>query len=184
MALTPQTLVPAGSNLSILAKAKELGGVMHQLQPAIIPELIARFGNGWHCAAINKELPSILRSVVVRGNIGGYAPVYEQLRDADPTQEIKVIQKLRSSQAHCVRSHHGRLAQIIKSLFSETVDELTNTVKKLVFDVDNGKAILASDHPVMIGLAGLSKGAFAHRLACLCLAFDAASSFQSQSTSS
>ena len=102
--------------------------------------------------------------------------MYEQLREADPNQEIKVIQKLRGSQAHCVRSHHSRLAQIIRSLFSETVDELTNTVKKLVFDVDNRKAILASDHPVMIGLAGLSKCAFAHRLACLCLAFDAAAS--------
>ena len=64
MAQTPQELLPAGSNLSILAKAKELGGVMHQLQPAIIPELIARFGNGWHCAAINKELPSILSHAV------------------------------------------------------------------------------------------------------------------------
>ena len=97
MALTPQALVPAGSNLMILTKAKDQGGVAHPLQPAIIPELIARFGNGWHCAAINKELPSILRSVVVRGNIGGYAPVYEQLREADPTQEIKVIKKLRFS---------------------------------------------------------------------------------------
>jgi hypothetical protein len=161
-----------------------MGGVMHQLQPGIIPELIARFGNGWQCAAINKELPPILRSVVVRGNIGGYGPVYEDLREADPIQEIKVIQKLRSSQAHCVRAHHGRLALIIRSLFEETQDELIKTVKKIVFDVDDGKAILPSDHPVFIELAKLSKGACAQRLACLCLAFDAASSFQSPSTSS
>ena len=169
MALTPQALVPAGSNLMILTKAKELGGVAHPLQPAIIPELIARFGNGWHSAVINKELPSILRAVVVRNNIGGYAPVYEQLREADPRQEIQVIQKLRGSQAHCVRAHHGRLAQVIRSL---------------VFGVEDGKAILAPDHPLMFELAKLSKGACAHRLACLCLAFDAASSFQSPSTSS
>ena len=110
--------------------------------------------------------------------------MYEQLREADANQEIRVIQKLRGSPAHCVRSHHSRLAQIIRTLFRETVDELTNTVKKLVFDVDNGKAILASDHPIMIELAKLSKDACAHRLACLCLAFDAASSFQSPSTSS
>ena len=95
-----------------------------------------------------------------------------------------MIQKLGSSQAHCVRSHQGRLAEIIRSLFSDTEDENTKTVKKLVFDVDDGKAILASDHPVMIGLAELSKGVFAHRLACLCLAFDAVSSFQSPSRSS
>ena len=100
--------------------------------------------------------------------------MYEQLREADPSQEIKVIQKLRGSQAHCVRAHHGRLALVIRSLFSDTEDELTNTVKKLVFDVDDGMAILASDHPIMIELARLSKGACAHRLACLCLAFDAA----------
>jgi len=95
--------------------------------------------------------------------------VYEQLREADPSQEIKVIQKLRGSQAHCVRAHHGRLAQVIRSL---------------VFGVEDGKAILAPDHPIMFELAKLSKGACAHRLVCLCLAFDAASSFQSPSTSS
>ena len=81
--------------------------------------------------------------------------MYEQLREADPNQEIKVIQKLRGSQAHCVRAHHGRLAQVIQSLFSDTEDELTNTVKKLVFDVEGGKAILASDHPIMIELANI-----------------------------
>ena len=110
--------------------------------------------------------------------------MYEQLREADPSQEIKVIQKLRGSQAHCVRAHHSRLAQVILSLFSDTEDELTNTVKKLVFGVEDGKAILAPDHPIMFELAKLSKGACAHRLVCLCLAFDAASSFQSPSTSS
>jgi hypothetical protein len=110
--------------------------------------------------------------------------VYEQLREADPSQEIKVIQKLRGSQAHCVRAHHGRLAQVIRSLFSDTEDQLTNTVKRFVFGVEDGKAILAPDHPIMFELAKLSKGACAHRLACLCLAFDAASSFQSPSTSS
>ena len=124
-----------------------------------------------------------LQHTLFRRNIGGYAPVYEQMREADPNQEIKVIQKLRGSQAHCVRAHHGRLAQVIQSLFSDTEDELTNTVKKLVFDVEGGKAILASDHPIMIELAKLSKDACAHRLACLCLAFDAASSFQSPLTS-
>ena len=106
--------------------------------------------------------------------------MYEQLREADPSQEIKVIQKLRGSQADCVRAHHGRLAQVIRSLFSDN----TNTVKRLVFGVEDGKAILAPDHPIMFELAKLSKGACAHRLACLCLAFDAASSFQSPSTSS
>ena len=89
--------------------------------------------------------------------------MYEQLREADPNQEIGVIQKLRGSPAHCVRSHHGRLAQIILSLFRETEDELTKTVKKLLFDVDDGKAILASDHPVMIKLAQLFNGACAQR---------------------
>ena len=69
--------------------------------------------------------------ILFRRNIGGYGPVYEQLREADPTQEIKVIQKLRSSQAHCVQSHQGRLAEIIRSLFIDTEDELTKTVKNL-----------------------------------------------------
>ena len=42
------------------------------------------------------------------------------------------------------------------SKFSYTEDVLTNTVKKRVFDVEDGKAILASDHPIMIELARLT----------------------------
>ena len=80
--------------------------------------------------------------------------------------------------AHFVRSHQCWLLMIIQPLFTETDDELTKTVKTItVFDVDDGKAIIASDNPIMIELAKLSKGACAQRLACLSLAFDASSSF-------
>ena len=168
---TPQAIVPAGTDLSILVKPKEFGGIVHQLQPAIIPEIISRFGFGWQCAAINKELPPVIRSAIVRGNIGGYGPVYDQLRDADPVMEMKMVRKLRSSQAHCVKSHHGRLALIVKSLFTSTEDELTKTVKSRVFGVENGEPILAPDHPVLRELATLSNGACAWRLACLCFKF-------------
>ena len=167
---TPQAIVPAGTDLSILVKPKEFGGIVHQLQPAIIPEIISRFGFGWQCAAINKELPLVIRSAIVRGNIGGYGPVYDQLRDADPVMEMKMVRKLRSSQAHCVKSHHGRLASIVKSLFTSTEDELVKTVKSRVFGVENGEPILAPDHPVLRELATLSNGACAWRLACLCFA--------------
>ena len=84
-----------------------------------------------------KFLPPILRSVVtwLSASKSGITTVVTLVvmpdLEADPNQDIKVTQKLRSSQAHCVRSHHSRLAQIIRSLFSETVDELTNTVKSL-----------------------------------------------------
>ena len=91
--------------------------------------------------------------------------MYEQLREADATQEIKVIQKLRSIQAHCVKFHHGRLATIVRSLFNESEDELTKTVKKIVFDVDDGNTILSSYHPVMIELAKLSSPSSRHRQA-------------------
>ena len=59
---TLQAIVPAGTDLSILVKPKEFGGIVHQLQPAIIPEIISRFGFGWQCAAINKELPLVILS--------------------------------------------------------------------------------------------------------------------------
>ena len=91
--------------------------------------------------------------------------MYEQLREADATQEIKVIQKLLSLKAHCVRSHHGQLATIVRSLFNETEDELTKTVKKIVFDVDDGNTILSSDHPVIVELAKLSSPSSRHRQA-------------------
>jgi len=106
----------------------------------------------------------------VRGNIGGYGPVYDQLRDADPSMEIKMVRKLRSSQAHCVKSHHGRLTTVVHSLFTFTEDELTKTVKSRVFGVEGGEPILAPDHPVMQELATLSNGACSWRLACLCFA--------------
>ena len=182
---TPQAVLPEGSDLTILVKPKELGGIVHQLQPAIIPEIIARFGYKWHYSAINKELPPIIRSAIKRFNIGGYGPVYDQLREADPKAEIKMVRKLRSSQAHCVKSHHGQLALVVSSLFTESheEDELTIKVKKLVFDIDGGAPIIDRDHPLMRELAALSKGACAQRLACMCLVFEAASSFQFPSIS-
>ena len=71
---TPQVIVPAGSDLTILVKPKQLGGIVHQLQPCIIPEIIARFGFKWHYSAINKDLPPIIRSTIKCFNIGGYGP--------------------------------------------------------------------------------------------------------------
>jgi len=159
-------IVPAGSDLTIIVQPKQLGGIVHQLQPCIIPEIIARFGFKWHYSAINKDLPPIIRSAIQRFNIGGYGAVYDQLREADPKAEIKMVRKLRSSQAHCVKSHLGQLALVVSSLFDQTdeADELTIKVKKLVFDIENGAPIIDSDHPLMLELATLSKGACAQRL--------------------
>jgi hypothetical protein len=81
-----------------------------------------------------------------------------------------MVRKLRSSQAHCVKSHHGRLTTVVHSLFTFTEDELTKTVKSRVFGVEGGEPILAPDHPVMQELATLSNGACSWRLACLCFA--------------
>lgn len=161
--------MPDGSNLTLLTTAKEFGGIVHQLQPAIIPEIIARFGFKWHSAAINIELPPIIRAAVMRGNIGGYGSVYDKLRDVEPKAELKMVRKLRLSQAHCVKSHHDRLAVIIHSLFTFSDDDLSVKVKKIVFDIDNGEPIIGLDHPVMIELAKLSKGAATQRLACCAL---------------
>jgi hypothetical protein len=89
--------------------------------------------------------------------------------------EMKMVRKLRSSQAHCVKSHHGRLALIIHLLFTSTEDELVKTVKSRVFGVENEEPILAPDHPVMHELATLSIGACAWPLACLCFVLTLAS---------
>ena len=84
--------------------------------------------------------------------------------------QLRMVRRLLSSQAHCVKSHHGRLALIVQSLFTSTEDELVKTVKSRVFGVENGEPILAPDHPVLRELATLSNGACAWRLACLCFA--------------
>jgi hypothetical protein len=62
-----------------------------------------------------------------------------QLREADPKAEIKMVSKLRSCQAHCVKSHLGQLVLVVFSLFvqSNEMDELTIKVKKHVFDIDD-----------------------------------------------
>ena len=91
---TPQAIVPAGSNLTLLAQPKAHGGIVHRLQPVIIPEIIARFGYRWHLAAINNKLPPIIRAAVQRLNIGGYGDVYDTLRASDPGAEIKLVRLL------------------------------------------------------------------------------------------
>ena len=155
---TPQAIVPAGSNLTLLAQPKAHGGIVHRLQPVIIPEIIARFGYRWHLAAINNKLPPIIRAAVQRLNIGGYGDVYDTLRASDPGAEIKLVRNLRSSQAHAVKAHHDMVAMVIETLFIESRDPLSMAVKKRVFDVDDGEPILPEDHPVMIDLKRLSPG--------------------------
>ena len=155
--------VPAGSDLLLFLKKKTEGGIVHKIQPMVVPELVARFGLRWHNAEINESWKNMLRDVITRHNIGDYATVYEQLRSTNPSSEIRLVRGLRASHAHAVKNHRDKLAALISSLFTETTDVRINHVKKAVFGVEGGLPLLDDKHPLMIQLAEVQKGSIARR---------------------
>ena len=57
----------------------------------LAPEVVSRIGNKWY-AAVNKcSLGSMLRAVVLTGNISGYCAIYDQMRAVEPKHEANII---------------------------------------------------------------------------------------------
>jgi hypothetical protein len=44
-----------------LVKSKSVGGIVHQRQPRLVPDVIARFGMRWWNAKVNDHAASIMR---------------------------------------------------------------------------------------------------------------------------
>lgn len=136
----------------MLVKANQDGGIVHALQPIIVPEIIARCGMRWWNAATAHLVGSIVRSAVINHNVGNFGRVFDELYSAHPPSLKIVLRKLRAGHQHCAKFHHSRIARVISSLFRQTSDPLVNYVKDKVFGVKDGAPILADDHPVIIHL--------------------------------
>lgn len=163
----PARQVGPGDDLRCLMKSTSQGGIMHKLQPLIVPELIARVGMRWWNAASSKVAASVVRNAVIQSNLGSFGALFDELYEADTSSLSKLLQKLRTSHGHAARDHHGRMAILIARLFQTTYDPRINFVKEKVFGVKDGASILSPDHPVMLHLNNLRpKGT---RLPCFCL---------------
>jgi len=149
----------AGTDLLVLTESVPKGGIVNKLNVFLVPEIIARFGLRWHSAVINPMLQNLMRNAITSHNIGGYGPRYEALYDANPDSELKVVQKLRASQAHTIRKHRERLAVLISQFFEQTTDPVINWAKAKVFHIMDGGPLLPETHPVMVEmLAAAPKG--------------------------
>jgi hypothetical protein len=110
---------------------------VHTLQPRVMPEIIARCGMRWWNAKANEQVASVVRSVVITHNLGGYGGSYDALRANEPKSEGKMVKHLRVSQQHTATCHMNSSSTLIAKLFrappaSETC---VNHVKLTVFGV-------------------------------------------------
>ena len=145
-------VLASDSDLSLLIKARKDGGIVHEIQPLFVPQIIARCGMRWWNAQFNKEITNVLREIVVQNNMGRFGEVYDKLREAKPGSEHAVIRALRTSHQHTAKEHHFRMAMLIAKLFRHTADPAVNYVKSKVFGIENGAPILGNDHPLVMEL--------------------------------
>jgi len=133
---------------------------VHELQPRLVPEIIARCGMRWWNAEATPQVASVMRQLIIDHNIGGFGQSYDKLRQANHASELKVVQHLRAAQAHTATNHMNSASRLIAKLFRQTpaLETNVNHVKKAVFGVENGGPILPVDHPVYIAMTKLVKG--------------------------
>ena len=105
-----------------------------------------------------KSCDSLLGLVPYRD---GIADAYDDMRKSYPPGEIAMIKRFLRTGQHAARQHRENVAKIVASLFRDTpTDAALVHVKKQVFGVEDGKAIMNDDHPAIIKLLGLPKGDF------------------------
>jgi len=125
----------------------------------LTPEVIARLGVRWHNAHNKTAIASIIRYHLVYNDVDGLAESYDSLRDKSPKAELNLLNRWVRSGQHAARGHREKVAEIISSLFKDTPhDEALVHVKKSVFNVDGGSAIMSPNHPAIIELLSQPKG--------------------------
>jgi predicted GNAT family acetyltransferase len=86
---------------------------------------------------------------------------YDDMRKFYPAGETTMVIRFLRSGQHAARQHRENVAKIVASLFKDTpTDAALVHVKKEVFGVEGGKAIMKDDHPAITALLGLPKGDF------------------------
>ena len=91
----------------------------------------------------------------------GIANEYDDLRKSCPAGENTMVTRFLRTGQHAARQHRENVAKIVASFFKDTpTDTALVHVKKEVFGVEGGKAIMLNDHPAIQELLALPKGDF------------------------
>lgn len=138
-----------GQDLMALTKSHKDGGIVHAIQPIIVPEIIARCGMRWWNASSASLAGSVVRNAVIKRNLGHFGELFDEMYSVNQASLKSVLRELRKGHQHCARIHHLRLARLIASLFEQTSEDRINYVKDKVFGVRGGAPILEHDHPVI-----------------------------------
>ena len=135
--------------------------VLRELSGLLTAEAIARIGVRWHNAHNKSVIASMIRNYIYHVDLGGIADSYDDMRKSSPAGEIAMIKRFLRTGQHAARQHRENDAKIVASLFKDTpTDPALVHVKKEVFGVEDGKAIMNNDHPAITKLLGLPKGDF------------------------
>ena len=100
---------------------------------------------------------AVLRSHIIQNDNDGLAAHCDSLRESEKTMapggEKTMVHRFIRSGMHAARQHRELIGKLVGLLFSPTPDQpALNYVKKTVFDVDVGEAILEAEHPAMVAL--------------------------------
>ena len=80
----------------LLAQPNKDGGIVHALQPKIVPpEIIARIGMRWwnaSCTAVAGTLGSVVCKAVIKHNLGDFGGIFDELHDALPKSLPRPLQ--------------------------------------------------------------------------------------------
>jgi len=135
--------------------------VLRRLSGEITAQVIARVGDRWHNAHNKGMVASIIRNHIICTDMDGIGDSYDDMRNSCPAGEVEMVMRFLRSGQHAARQHRENVAKIVASLFRDTpTDAALVHVKKEVFGVEGGKAIMKDDHPAIQELLGLPKGDF------------------------
>jgi hypothetical protein len=133
--------------------------VLRKLSGDLTAQVIARVGDRWHNAHNKGIVASIIRHHIIHTDMNGIGDSYDDMRKSHPPGEIDMVIRFLRSGQHAARQHRENVAKIVASLFRDTpADAALVHVKKEVFGVEGGKAIMNDDHPAIKELLGLPKG--------------------------
>jgi hypothetical protein len=135
--------------------------VLHRLSATLTAQVIARIGVRWHNAHNKDVIASIIRDHVIQTDMDQIADSYDDMRKSYPAGEMLMVTRFLRTGQHAARQHRENVAKIVASLFKDTpTDAALVYVKKEVFGVEDGSAIMLPDHPAIKALLGLQKGGF------------------------
>lgn len=133
--------------------------LIRRLTKNLTPEVISRTGVRWHNAHNQGPIVSVIRNFIITRELEDDADSYETMRMKTPLAEKDIVRRFLRTGQHAARGHRENVSKIVQSLFIDTpYDPKLVHVKKSVFGVDDGAAIISTRHPALIELLAGPKG--------------------------